>query len=336
MRRSRSGRSPRPARPCARRATRASRSLRSRWRRIRWTSAADQRREYRDDHGVGRIDLCGHALADGGLPGFPRHHAGRGSAAEELAAHPQPDRPERRSRTGRACWFSDRPSSGTSTGGLTRAEATRHFIDGLAAVAPQAEERGVTVLPEALPSNQSDIVNTLAETSGIVREIGSPAIRTMFDVHNTLDETEPHATLVERHFDVIRHVHVNEMDGKPLRRGRLRFQAGPRACFAAATMPAGFRSRPSTLLPERNGWPPNRCGTSSRKSPNCHHEPLRGYWRSRVHRLRNRAKPAAGRRGQGGGHRQPVDRPRTQSRRGSRVRSTSSAPISATTRRSRR
>ena len=36
----------------------------------------------------------------------------------------------------------------------------------------------------------------------------------MFDTHNAVDEKEPHATLVDRHFDLIRHVHVNEMDGR--------------------------------------------------------------------------------------------------------------------------
>jgi sugar phosphate isomerase/epimerase len=36
----------------------------------------------------------------------------------------------------------------------------------------------------------------------------------MFDVHNAIDEAEPHAALVERHFDAIRHVHVNELDGR--------------------------------------------------------------------------------------------------------------------------
>jgi D-psicose/D-tagatose/L-ribulose 3-epimerase len=106
------------------------------------------------------------------------------------------------------------PKQRSSTGGLTREQATRNFIDGLAAVAPQAEEREVTILPEALPSNQSDIVNHLSETAAIVSEIASPAIRTMFDVHNTLDETDPHSVLIERHFELIRHVHVNEMDGK--------------------------------------------------------------------------------------------------------------------------
>ena len=44
-------------------------------------------------------------------------------------------------------------------------------------------------------------MQTLDEAAGIVREIDSPAIRTMFDVHNAIDEVEPHATLVERHFD---------------------------------------------------------------------------------------------------------------------------------------
>ena len=106
------------------------------------------------------------------------------------------------------------PKQRSSTGGMSREQATRNFIDGLASVAKQAEEKGVTILPEALPSSQSDIVNRLSETTAIVREIGSPAIRTMFDVHNTLDESDPHPVLIERHFDVIRHVHVNEMDGK--------------------------------------------------------------------------------------------------------------------------
>jgi len=106
------------------------------------------------------------------------------------------------------------PQQRRSSGGLSRAEATRHFADGLAAAAPQAESRGVTVLVEALPANQCDVVQTLEEAAGIVRQIGSPAVRTMFDVHNAIDETEPHAALVDRYFEVIRHVHVNELDGR--------------------------------------------------------------------------------------------------------------------------
>jgi sugar phosphate isomerase/epimerase len=36
----------------------------------------------------------------------------------------------------------------------------------------------------------------------------------MFDTHNAVEESEPHAQLVEKYYDLIRHVHVNEMDGR--------------------------------------------------------------------------------------------------------------------------
>ena len=87
-------------------------------------------------------------------------------------------------------------------------------MEGLASVAPQAEARGVTILVEALPKAQSDVVLTLDEAARIVGEINSPAVRTMFDTHNAIDETEPADVLVSRHFDVIRHIHVNELDGR--------------------------------------------------------------------------------------------------------------------------
>ena len=105
------------------------------------------------------------------------------------------------------------PRQRGTTGRLTSAEATRNYIAGLAGIAPHAEDRGVTILVEALPHSQCDVMHTLAEAVDVVREIGSPAVATMFDSHNAEDETEPHDQLIERHFDLIRHVHVNEMDG---------------------------------------------------------------------------------------------------------------------------
>ena len=106
------------------------------------------------------------------------------------------------------------PKQRSTWEGQTREAATRNFIEGLAGVAPHACSRGLTMLVEALPANQSNVVLTLEEAAGIVREIGSPAVQTMFDVHNAIDEQLPHAELVERYFDLIRHVHVNELDGR--------------------------------------------------------------------------------------------------------------------------
>jgi D-psicose/D-tagatose/L-ribulose 3-epimerase len=111
------------------------------------------------------------------------------------------------------------PGQRGTTGGIQPAEAVRNFVEGLATVAPHARERGVKILVEALPRNQCDVIRTLDEAAAIVREFGSPAVQTIFDVHNTLDETEPHAALVERHFDIIRHVHVNELDGRRIGAG---------------------------------------------------------------------------------------------------------------------
>ena len=124
------------------------------------------------------------------------------------------------------------PKQRNVTGGISREEATRHYVDGLAGVAPRAEERGVTVLVEALPRNQCDIVNSLAEAAAIVRQIGSPAVQTMFDTHNAVDETEPHDALIGRYFDLIRHVHVNEMDGRHPGTGTYNFKPLLRALLS--------------------------------------------------------------------------------------------------------
>ena len=106
------------------------------------------------------------------------------------------------------------PKQRGTDGQSTPAAATRRFTEGLAELAPHAQSRNVTVLVEALPANQCDVVRTLAEAAAIVREIDSPAIQTMFDTHNAVDEAEPASVLIERTFPLIRHVHVNEMDGR--------------------------------------------------------------------------------------------------------------------------
>ena len=106
------------------------------------------------------------------------------------------------------------PKQRATTGGMSVQDATKHYRDGMAAVAPRAQQRGVTVLIEALPVQESDVVTSLDEAVAMVREINHPAIRTMFDTHHAVNETERHATLVDRYFDYIRHVHVNEMDGR--------------------------------------------------------------------------------------------------------------------------
>jgi len=106
------------------------------------------------------------------------------------------------------------PKQRGTVDGLSREDATKNYVDGLESVAPHADQRGVTILVEALPVGQCGVITTLAEAVDIVNRIASPAVRTMFDTHNAVDEKEAHAILVDRYFDLIRHVHINEMDGR--------------------------------------------------------------------------------------------------------------------------
>lgn len=106
------------------------------------------------------------------------------------------------------------PAQRKSTGGATSQEATARYLDGLRQAAPHAASRGVTLLMEPLPTHDTDVLNTLAEAAGYVTAIGHPAVQTMYDTHNAVLETEPHELLVDRYYNVIQHVHVNEMDGK--------------------------------------------------------------------------------------------------------------------------
>lgn len=101
-----------------------------------------------------------------------------------------------------------------STKGSTAADARRRLIEGLAALAPHAQERKVMILLEPLSPQFTDVVNTLGEAIAVTSEIRSPAIQSMFDTHNTVAESLPHDELIRKNFKHIRHVHVNELDGR--------------------------------------------------------------------------------------------------------------------------
>lgn len=106
------------------------------------------------------------------------------------------------------------PNQRTSTPESNSQEATKRFIDGMAEAASHAGSRNVILLLEALSPGQTDVVTSLDEAVQIVKQIGSPVVQTMFDVHNAVDELLPHAELIRRHAPYIKHVHVNEMDGR--------------------------------------------------------------------------------------------------------------------------
>ena len=109
-----------------------------------------------------------------------------------------------------------------NTVGISVDEAKKNFADGLAQVADRAQERDVKILVETLDSSQTDVVNTMAESLEIVNMVSHPAIGTMFDYHNTLDETDSLEKLVRDYFPHIDHIQIQEIDGRHLGTGDAR------------------------------------------------------------------------------------------------------------------
>ncbi|MEZ5394205.1 MAG: sugar phosphate isomerase/epimerase family protein [Bryobacterales bacterium] len=111
------------------------------------------------------------------------------------------------------------PFQRSTTGGATREQATRNYVEGVRSIVTDLESADVTLLIEALPVEQCDVIQTLDEAASLVAEIGSPNVQTMFDSHNAINEVDPHAEIVSRNWDKIRHIHVNELDGSYPRPG---------------------------------------------------------------------------------------------------------------------
>jgi D-psicose/D-tagatose/L-ribulose 3-epimerase len=101
-----------------------------------------------------------------------------------------------------------------AVGGITPRDAASHLAEGLHSIAPAAGRRSVSVLMEPLAPHLCNVVNTLAEAMRIVTAVNSPAVATILDTHNTAGERKPVDALIREYFRWIRHVHLNEMDGR--------------------------------------------------------------------------------------------------------------------------
>ncbi len=106
-----------------------------------------------------------------------------------------------------------------STMRISVEEAKKYFAEGLAKLADHARQRDVKILIEHLPKYATDVINTLEEALELAKQVNHPAIRIVFDFHNAVDETEPFDVLLQKYYDNIEHVHIQEMDGKHLGTG---------------------------------------------------------------------------------------------------------------------
>jgi len=118
--------------------------------------------------------------------------------------------------------------------GDTRAAALARAQECFAAVAERAEKAGVVYCIEPLSSEQTPLINTLAEAAKLVEAIGSRAVRTMLDCSAAgRMETVPLPALVDKWLPngMLAHVQVNDRNRRGPGQGEQKFAP----LFAALT-----------------------------------------------------------------------------------------------------
>lgn len=97
--------------------------------------------------------------------------------------------------------------------GIAVEQGIAYLREGLASLAAYAEERNSTILLEALPTEYTNIINTLEEVRTVVKDIGKAGVSGMLDFHNNASEPLSWEELIETYYDVIQHIHLNEVNG---------------------------------------------------------------------------------------------------------------------------
>ena len=101
---------------------------------------------------------------------------------------------------------------GVFSGAPPTAEEKSRAVAYLKEVAPYAEERGVTIVLEYLNRFEMYLTNSAADLAGLVREVGHPGVRMMYDTfHAHIEEKDPRSALRDC-ADVLVHVHLSEND----------------------------------------------------------------------------------------------------------------------------
>ena len=97
--------------------------------------------------------------------------------------------------------------------GISPEKAIEYLKENLSRIAEYAAARSATILIEALPARYTNVINTLEESRKVIRSIDKPSISGMFDFHNSAEEKLTWAELIDNYSDIIKHVHLNEVNG---------------------------------------------------------------------------------------------------------------------------
>ena len=93
---------------------------------------------------------------------------------------------------------------------LIREDGWRLMVEALAACGEAARNRGVTICLEALPADQTNLLNTNQEVLRMVKDINHPSIQMMLDVKSMCSETVPMAENMKACSGYFQYIHAND------------------------------------------------------------------------------------------------------------------------------
>jgi sugar phosphate isomerase/epimerase len=88
--------------------------------------------------------------------------------------------------------------------------ARRRLVEGLRAVGPHCQERGVTLCFEALAPAETNLINTIDEAVALIDEVNDPGIDLMLDVKAMASMPDGVVGTIRRFGRRAKHVHVND------------------------------------------------------------------------------------------------------------------------------
>ena len=107
--------------------------------------------------------------------------------------------------------------------GVTRESAMDYAAEVLQSILPVLEQSDVTIALEPLGPEETDFLQTAAETTRLIERIGSPNVRLHLDCKAMATESIPIPELIARNASLLAHFHANDPNRQGPGFGRLDF-----------------------------------------------------------------------------------------------------------------
>jgi sugar phosphate isomerase/epimerase len=107
--------------------------------------------------------------------------------------------------------------------GVSKQQADDYTLMAFDAVLPLLEQTGAVVALEPLGPEETNYLNTAAETAEIIQRLGAPQVRLHLDCKAMTTETEPIPVLITRHAVILAHFHANDPNRQGPGFGKLDF-----------------------------------------------------------------------------------------------------------------